>query len=79
MILQDKTGKRDQKVYTFKRNEYQTVSLDYHSAFGVTLSPIQAILTNSAGSGTFVLYYEQLDIQIFLKFFLKTLDLNDIQ
>jgi hypothetical protein len=58
LILQDKTGKRDQKVYTFKRNEYQTVSLDYHSAFGVTLSPIQAILTNSAGSGTFVLYYD---------------------
>ena len=57
LILQDKSGKRDQKVYSFKRNEYQTVTLSYHAAFGETLSPTQALLTNSAGRGTFVLYY----------------------
>lgn len=57
LILQDKSGKRDQKVYTFKRSEYQLVNLDYHSAFGVTLVPTQALLSNSAGSGTYVLYY----------------------
>jgi len=58
LILQDKSGKRDQKVYSFKRSEYQTVSLSYHSSFGATLIPTQAILTNSAGYGTYVLYYD---------------------
>ncbi len=58
LILQDKSGKRDQKVYSFKRSEHQLVNLSYHSAFGVTLSPTQAFLNNSAGSGTFVLYYD---------------------
>lgn len=57
LILQDKSGKRDQKVYNFKRSEYQVVSLSYHSSFGATLSPTQALLSNSAGYGTYVLYY----------------------
>lgn len=57
LILQDKSGKRDQKVYKFKRSEHQVVNLSYHSAFGATLSPTQALLSNSAGSGTYVLYY----------------------
>jgi len=58
LILQDKSGKRDQKVYKFKRSEHQIVNLSYHSSFGATLSPIQAFKTNSAGSGTYVLYYD---------------------
>jgi len=57
LVLQDKSGKKDQKVYKFKRSEHQVVNLSYHSAFGGTLTPTQALLTNSAGSGTYVLYY----------------------
>lgn len=57
LVLLDKAGKRDQKVFTFKRSEHQAVSLSYHSAFGATLSPTQALKSNAAGFGTYVLYY----------------------
>ena len=52
------SGKRDQKIYTFSESTYKTVSLDYSSAFGATLSPIRATYSNAAGVGTFCLYFD---------------------
>ena len=57
LVSHNKAGKRDQKLYTFKRSEIQEVTLSYSSAFGSSLYPTTVKLSNSAGFGTFCLYF----------------------
>jgi hypothetical protein len=57
LVSHNKAGKRDQKLYTFKRSEIQEVTLNYSSAFGSSLFPTTVRLSNSAGFGTFSLYF----------------------
>ena len=57
LVTHNKAGKRDQKLYTFKRSEIQEVTLNYSSAFGSSLYPTTVRLSNSAGFGTFSLYF----------------------
>jgi hypothetical protein len=57
LISHNKAGKRDQKLYTFKRSEVQEVTLNYSSSFGSSLFPTTVRLSNSAGFGTFCLYF----------------------
>ena len=57
LVSHNKAGKRDQKLYTFKRSEIQEVTLSYSSAFGSSLYPTTVRLSNSAGFGTFSLYF----------------------
>ena len=58
LVSHNKAGKRDQKLYTFKRSEIQEVTLNYSSAFGSSLYPTTVRLSNSAGFGTFSLYFD---------------------
>ena len=58
LVSHNKAGKRDQKLYTFKRSEIQEVTLNYSSAFGSSLYPTTVRLSNSAGFGTFCLYFD---------------------
>jgi hypothetical protein len=58
LVTHNKSGKRDQKLYTFKRSEIQEVTLNYSSAFGSSLYPTTVRLSNSAGFGTFSLYFD---------------------
>ena len=57
LISHNKAGKRDQKLYTFKRSEVQEVTLNYSSSFGSSLFPTTVRLSNSAGFGSFCLYF----------------------
>jgi hypothetical protein len=57
LVTHNKSGKRDQKLYTFKRAEIQEVTLNYSSAFGSSLYPTTVRLSNSAGFGTYSLYF----------------------
>lgn len=57
LVSHNKSGKRDQKLYTFKRAEVQEVTLNYSSAFGSSLYPTTVRLSNSAGFGTYCLYF----------------------
>jgi hypothetical protein len=57
LVTHNKAGKRDQKLYTFKRAEVQEITLNYSSAFGSSLYPTTVRLSNSAGFGTFCLYF----------------------
>ena len=57
LVTHNKAGKRNQKLYTFKRSEIQEVTLSYSSAFGSSLYPTTVKLSNSAGFGTFCLYF----------------------
>jgi hypothetical protein len=57
LVTHNKAGKRDQKLYTFKRSEIQEVTLNYSSAFGSSLYPTTVRLSNSAGFGTYSLYF----------------------
>ena len=61
LVNHDKAGKRDQKVYSYKRAEYQAVTMSYASSFGTTVVASQAFLNNSAGIGTFSLYYNPIN------------------
>jgi len=58
LVSHNKAGKRDQKLYTFKRSEVQQVTLSYSSAFGSSLYPTTVRLSNSAGFGTYSLYFD---------------------
>jgi hypothetical protein len=58
LVTHNKAGKRDQKLYTFKRAEVQEVTLNYSSAFGSSLYPTTVRLSNSAGFGTYCLYFD---------------------
>ena len=58
LVTHNKAGKRDQKLYTFKRSEIQEVTLNYSSAFGSSLYPTTVRLSNSAGFGTYSLYFD---------------------
>ena len=58
LVTHNKAGKRDQKLFTFKRAEIQEVTLNYSSAFGSSLYPTTVKLSNSAGFGTFCLYFD---------------------
>jgi hypothetical protein len=58
LVTHNKSGKRDQKLYTFKRAEIQEVTLNYSSAFGSSLYPTTVRLSNSAGFGTYSLYFD---------------------
>ena len=58
LVTHNKAGKRDQKLYTFKRSEVQEVTLNYSSAFGSSLYPTTVRLSNSAGFGTYCLYFD---------------------
>jgi hypothetical protein len=64
LVSHNKAGKRDQKLYTFKRSEIQEVTLNYSSAFGSSLFPTTVRLSNSAGFGTFSLYFNPASINI---------------
>ena len=64
LVSHNKAGKRDQKLYTFKRSEIQEVTLSYSSAFGSSLYPTTVRLSNSAGFGTFSLYFNPASINI---------------
>ena len=64
LVSHNKAGKRDQKLYTFKRSEIQEVTLNYSSAFGASLFPTTVRLSNSAGFGTFCLYFNPASINI---------------
>jgi hypothetical protein len=64
LVSHNKAGKRDQKLYTFKRSEIQEVTLNYSSAFGSSLYPTTVRLSNSAGFGTFSLYFNPASINI---------------
>ena len=64
LVSHNKAGKRDQKLYTFKRSEIQEVTLSYSSAFGSSLHPTTVRLSNSAGFGTFSLYFNPASINI---------------
>jgi hypothetical protein len=64
LVSHNKAGKRDQKLYTFKRSEIQEVTLNYSSSFGSTLYPTTVRLSNSAGFGTFCLYFDPASINI---------------
>lgn len=57
LVTHNKAGKRDQKLFTFKRAEIQEVTLNYSAAFGSSLYPTTVRLSNSAGFGTFSLYF----------------------
>lgn len=58
LVTHNKAGKRDQKLFTFKRSEIQEVTLNYSSAFGSSLYPTTVRLSNSAGFGTYCLYFD---------------------
>ena len=58
LVTHNKSGKRDQKLYSFKRAEIQEVTLSYSSAFGSSLYPTTVRLSNSAGVGTYCLYFD---------------------
>lgn len=59
LVVHDKTGKRDQKIYKFVRSEYATVGLAGTSVFaGNNFSAVYASVQNSAGYGTFCLYFD---------------------
>jgi hypothetical protein len=58
LVTHNKAGKRDQKLYTFKRAEVQEVTLNYSSAFGSSLYPTTVRISNSAGFGTYCLYFD---------------------
>ena len=58
LVTHNKAGKRDQKLYTFKRAEVQEITLSYSSAFGSSLYPTTVRLSNSAGFGTYCLYFD---------------------
>jgi hypothetical protein len=59
LVVHDKTGKRDQKVYKFVRSEYASVGLAGTSVFaGNNFSAVYASVQNSAGYGTFCLYFD---------------------
>lgn len=58
LVTHNKAGKRDQKLYTFKRAEIQEVTLNYSAAFGSSLYPTTVRLSNSAGFGTYCLYFD---------------------
>ena len=58
LVEHNKAGKRDQKLYTFRRSEIQEVTLNYSSAFGSSLYPTTVKLSNSAGFGTYSLYFD---------------------
>ena len=58
LVTHNKAGKRDQKLFTFKRAEIQQVTLNYSSAFGSSLYPTTVRLSNSAGFGTYCLYFD---------------------
>ena len=64
LVTHNKAGKRDQKLYTFKRSEIQEVTMAYSSAFGSSLYPTTVRLSNSAGFGTFCLYFDPLSTNI---------------
>ena len=64
LVSHNKAGKREQKLYTFKRSEIQEVTLNYSSAFGSSLFPTTVRLSNSAGFGTFSLYFNPASINI---------------
>ena len=58
-VIHDKTGKRDQKVYKFVRSEYAAVGLAGTSVFaGNNFSAVYASVQNSAGYGTYCLYFD---------------------
>jgi hypothetical protein len=59
LVVHDKTGRRDQKIYKFVRSEYATVGLAGTSVFtGNNFSAVYASVQNSAGYGTFCLYFD---------------------
>jgi hypothetical protein len=58
LVTHNKAGKRDQKLYTFKRAEVQEITLAYSSAFGSSLYPTTVRLSNTAGFGTYCLYFD---------------------
>jgi hypothetical protein len=58
LVTHNKAGKRDQKLFTFKRSEIQEVTMNYSSAFGSSLYPTTVRLSNSAGFGTYCLYFD---------------------
>ena len=64
LVTHNKAGKRDQKLYTFKRAEVQEITLNYSSAFGSSLYPTTVRLSNSAGFGTYCLYFDPLSTNI---------------
>lgn len=61
LVNHDRAGKRDQKIYSYKRAQYQAVTMSYASSFGTTVVASQAFLNNSAGVGTFSLYYNPIN------------------
>ena len=59
LVTHDKTGKRDQKIFKFKRSEYSRVGLGYTYNFaGAAFTSIYVSVQNSAGVGTYSLYYD---------------------
>ena len=59
LVVHDKTGKRDQKIYKFVRSEYASVGLAGTSVFaGNNFSAVYASVQNSAGYGTYCLYFD---------------------
>jgi hypothetical protein len=58
LVTHNRAGKRDQKLYSFKRAEVQEVTMSYSSAFGSSLYPTTVRLSNSAGFGTYSLYFD---------------------
>ena len=59
LVTHDKTGKKDQKIFKFKRSEYSRVGLGYTYNFaGAAFTSIYVSVQNSAGVGTYCLYYD---------------------